>query len=398
MSGTVLFLGAGATKSVKGPLTDEIVPAIFAENARIAASDPKGRVAQLVQFLQDEFHVSPGLPKEQYPGLPLLMSLLDVALDRREQFHAQWDVGAIAELREAIELGIFDVLEDALTKFQTNNHFTLLTRLFAPPNQPQIITTNYDLVADTALMHVSQQQQPPGGLPNYYCGIANISSVGLGEKFGTVLKLHGSLNWLFCRTCQRLELGATESTRYLSIFQKIAGPDLRSSFTADGAPCGVCGRSLRPLLVAPSHMKDYRNPHLSQVWYEAQRVLRQADRAIFVGYGLPDDDVEVVYLLKRGLAHLSVANSTIGLEFPGSCEALIRSLGARHPRSFRSRDRYPTPTFATRRRAVRSGRIGAGSTSTPDLEPQPQACSESSGFGSYYRWIVHRSHPSSTCS
>jgi hypothetical protein len=33
--------------------------------------------------------------------------------------------------------------------------------------------------------------------------------------------------------------------------------------------------------------------------------LRKADRAIFVGYSLPDDDVEVIYLLKRGLAHIT---------------------------------------------------------------------------------------------
>jgi len=288
MGGTVLFLGAGATKSVKGPMTDEILPAIYAEKARIAMSDPKGRVAQLVQFLQGEFHVNPTLPKEHYPGLPLLMSLLDMALDRRELFSAQWDVSVLAELREAIELGIFDVLEEALRKFPTNNHFTLLTKLFVAPNKPQIITTNYDLVVDAALMYMSKQQQEPGGLPNYHCGIANLSSVGPEEKFGTLLKLHGSLNWLYCRTCQRLELGATDSTRYLSILQKIAGPDLKSSFTADGAPCGVCARTLRPLLVAPSHLKDYRKPHISQVWYEAQRVLRQADRAIFVGYSLPD--------------------------------------------------------------------------------------------------------------
>jgi hypothetical protein len=102
MSGTVLFLGAGATKSVQGPMTDEILPAMFAEKSRIAASDPKGRVAKLVQFLQNEFHVNSGLPKEQYPGLPLLMSLLDMALDRRELFDAGWDVNVVAELREAI--------------------------------------------------------------------------------------------------------------------------------------------------------------------------------------------------------------------------------------------------------------------------------------------------------
>ena len=304
MGGTVLFLGAGATKSVKGPMTDEILPAIYASNSTSSGSDATGRVGQLAKFLENEFHIDQGLAKEQYPGLPLLMSLLDMALDRREPFDKEWDVNVMAELREAIELGVFDVLEDALMKAPTNNHFILLEKLYPPPSTPQIITTNYDLIVDTALMHLSERQ-PNGGLPNYHCGIANISSLGPIEKFGTLLKLHGSLNWLFCRTCQRLELGATESTKFLSRFQQIAGPDLRSSLTADGAPCGICGRKLRPLLVAPSHLKDYRNPHLSQVWYEAQRVLRQASRAIFIGYSLPEDDVEVVYLLKRGLAHIA---------------------------------------------------------------------------------------------
>ncbi|WP_321473574.1 hypothetical protein [uncultured Paludibaculum sp.] len=318
MSGTVLFLGAGATKSVQGPMTDEILPAIYTEKTLNAGSDPKGQVAKLALFLETEFHVHPGLPKEQYPGLPLLMSLMDMALERRELFDAEWDVGVVTELREAIELGIFDVLEEALMKFPTNNHYALLNRLFPAPEIPQVISTNYDLVVDTTLMYLSQQRRPMGAMPNYHCGIANIAAVGPEQKFGTLLKLHGSLNWLYCRTCQRLELGATDSTRFLSIFAKIVGPDLRSSFTADGAPCGVCGRPLRPLLVAPSHQKDYRNPHLSQVWYEAQRVLRQADRAIFIGYSLPDDDIEVVYLLKRGLAHIQDPKRITVVEFCAS--------------------------------------------------------------------------------
>jgi hypothetical protein len=42
----------------------------------------------------------------------------------------------------------------------------------------------------------------------------------------------------------------------------------------------------------------------AQVWYAAERVLRNADRVFLVGYSLPSDDVEVIYLLKRGLQHL----------------------------------------------------------------------------------------------
>jgi hypothetical protein len=68
---------------------------------------------------------------------------------------------------------------------------------------------------------------------------------------------------------------------------------------------------VRPVLITPTYKKDYRNPHIAQVWYQAERVLREAARVFIIGYSLPDDDVEVIYLLKRGLSHLSTTPSNI---------------------------------------------------------------------------------------
>ena len=87
------------------------------------------------------------------------------------------------------------------------------------------------------------------------------------------------------------------------------GPSLENSYSPDGAPCGTCQTRLRPLLIAPTHLKNYRNPHIAQVWYAAEQELRAAERVVFIGYSLPDDDVEVVYLLKRSLAHPALTGS-----------------------------------------------------------------------------------------
>ena len=124
-----------------------------------------------MSFLEQAFNVRADLPKEQYPSLPVLMSLLDTAINRREDF-GSWDVTALTQLRAGLELGIFDVLEDALRKFPTNNHYTLLDKLFPVGTIPQVITTNYDLVVDSALMYLSMTRQPPGGLPEYHCALA----------------------------------------------------------------------------------------------------------------------------------------------------------------------------------------------------------------------------------
>ena len=87
--------------------------------------------------------------------------------------------------------------------------------------------------------------------------------------------------------------------------------DLENRYTCHGSPCRDCGSFVRPVMITPTHMKDYRNPHISQVWYQADRALRKADRAYIIGYSMPEDDVDVIYLLKRGLSHLPAENITV---------------------------------------------------------------------------------------
>ena len=78
-----------------------------------------------------------------------------------------------------------------------------------------------------------------------------------------------------------------------------------------GRPCKECGVPVRPVLITPTHSKDYRNPHLSQIWHNAGRLLHQAERVYIVGYSLPEEDVDVTYLLRRGLADLDPRKITV---------------------------------------------------------------------------------------
>jgi hypothetical protein len=260
----------------------------------------------------------------------MLMSLLDTALDRRQAFHPLWDTGSVSELREAIEFGIFDVLEAKLVQAPTNNHWQLLQSVYAAPSEPCIISTNYDLIIDTAMMAVSETRLPEGALPAYHCSISSDFYRRESPHFGTLLKLHGSINWLHCKTCHRLELGLSDSKKYLKVMNRVAGPSIQQALLTDGSPCPTCQSKLRPLLVAPTHLKDYRNPHLAQVWYEAERVLRDGSRAIFIGYSLPEDDVEVIYLLKRSLAHLPPSKITVVEYDPTMPVATAHAVGRRY--------------------------------------------------------------------
>jgi NAD-dependent SIR2 family protein deacetylase len=306
--GTVIFLGAGASKACGGPMTNEILPAILAV---ASPYDSGGRLPRLQKFLGEQFHILPNSSQDSFPGLPMIMSLLDTALDRRQAFHSAWDANSILEIREAIEFGIFDVLEERLVKVPTNSHWQLMNTVYPASAQPAVITTNYDLIVDTAMMYLSEFRLGDGALPAYHCAISTDFYRNETSHFGTLLKLHGSLNWLYCRTCHRLEIGASDSRKYLKVLGRLVGPSLEQSYRTDSGACPTCQSKLRPLLIAPTHLKNYRNPHLAQVWYEAERVLREAERVIFIGYSLPEDDVEVIYLLKRSMAHLLPGQITV---------------------------------------------------------------------------------------
>jgi hypothetical protein len=316
MSETVVVLGAGATKACRGPLTNEILREVFLNKTDFPNA---ARLAELERFLQQSFHVTTGAPVEEYPGLPLLMSLIDTAIERRQPFHPAWDLDAVTRLRHAVELAIFDLLEYRLEKAPTNNHFALLSQIYPVPQEPRIISMNYDVIIDAAVMFFGQGRQDASAgaadwmFPDYGCDISTDVYRNHPDRFGTLLKLHGSLNWLYCGTCHRLEIGASEARLYVKALTSLvgAGQRLESFYLGAGSQCATCGTELRALLVTPSHLKNYQNPHLASVWYRAERLLRTASRAVFVGYSLPDDDVEVIYLLKRGLAHLHPADITV---------------------------------------------------------------------------------------
>lgn len=312
MAGTVVILGAGATKSCGGPLTREILPLMLQYKNDEATQD---KLLHLEKFLSENFHLQPNPKPEDYPGLPLLMSLLDLTLERRQPFRKEWDLDSIAKIRAAIEMGIFDLLEHKLSSGPTTNHYALFQTLYPAPNQPSVISLNYDLTADTAMMFLSEQGGAEGSFPNYSCDIRSDFYKNDLRRYGTLLKLHGSLNWLYCKACHRLEIGFSEARKYLKITSRVIGipgtGGLEDTYMRQGSPCQTCGSELRPLLVPPTQLKNYRNPHLSQVWYEAERMLRDCNRAIFIGYSLPDDDLEVVYLFKRSLAHLKPRDFTV---------------------------------------------------------------------------------------
>src|SRR6266849_3552309 len=212
MSKTIVIFGAGATKACGGPLTNEILPQAFEPTVR-SEIRREGYDDLLERFLTQNFHLPPATeprkPKH-YPALPLLLSLIDTAIDRKQPLGPKWSSEDLVKVREALEYVIFALLDYKLKRIQRNLYFDLLKKVFRS-EEPVAISLNYDIILDNAMVHLIEKR-PHADFPSYGCEIR--TAAYLNKKYhGKLLKLHGSLNWLYCPNCHRLDLGLSESGR-----------------------------------------------------------------------------------------------------------------------------------------------------------------------------------------
>jgi hypothetical protein len=300
----IVIIGAGASIHSGLPGTAGLLPRAFQkeENREV--------LKDLDEFLCKHFHL-PSVEDEQrpYPALPLLLGLLDDAISQEHHFSPKWDVDKLRHVRRLVEYAIYTVVGEKPGDDQP--YYRRLLEWVAPADssyEPTLISVNYDLLADDAFIETSRHR--PGGVrfPEYGCDIATEEYLK-GEKFGRLLKLYGSLHWLYCPACQRMDAAFYSKDHLASVVGRAFNAELLSEAflpSTKGYACTTphCESRMRPVLIAPSPMREYRIPHMAQVWYAAERALQQADRAIFIGYGIPWSDLQVIYILKRGLEHL----------------------------------------------------------------------------------------------
>jgi hypothetical protein len=329
---TVVVFGAGASAACGTPLTNEILWKAFDdEEVKRDLSRNKDRADDIerVQYcLTNHFHVPDhDAQPEDYPSLTLLLSLLDLSIERNRPFPAspKFPSGLsreeLAKARAALEYIIFGVLDHYLKDQRKHAQYDLLgsEAVRNGTEGPQVISLNYDIIADTALCRLAEERCGKDARLDYVCDVRN-KVYRERTAYGKLLKLHGSLNWLFCPGCQALQVAMSangkaiaDSSMLKALFEyrSLDQHYLCSKNGCLACQCVYCEAPLRPIMITPSFAKDYRNPHIQRVWYEAELLLRRCDRAYIVGYSLPDDDLEVIHLLRRGLEGLDGKRITV---------------------------------------------------------------------------------------
>ena len=219
----IFIFGAGASKACGGPLTDEILYDAFC-NPDVHAKLERTQDVDLVkQCLIDHFHVpSKDAGLSDFPSLTLLLSILDLSIERnrplpqrKPQFPKGLGRQELTKVRATIEYIIFAVLDYHLrTPIGRAYRDLLSSSLINPDDGLRAISLNYDIILDN-LMCEAAQHHDANAAPDYCCDIRTEAYVKK-KRYGKLLKLHGSLNWLFCPGCQRLEIGMSSSGKSIA--------------------------------------------------------------------------------------------------------------------------------------------------------------------------------------
>jgi len=320
---TVYFLGAGASKGSDFGLP--VMNKFFKE------------------FDEEEFEILTGYLEKTFPGQSIEKLNLEEVITHMELslegFGAMWDVqepeliGARRELDDYIRRLLDHAKlfgENPSRSYSDRNVCTAHKHVFEKlAREDSIITLNYDLVADLALLKVSQTSI----LSRSRDLIDKVSWSGLGASIqpgdrgsGFYLKLHGSLDWLYCPNpvCGNHEHFSKDRRKG------------RSSGIEPGDPCGLCGSGLVSVIIPPAMKKSFeRFPRMGLIWNMAFRELKAADQWIFIGASFPESDYYLRWLLREACRNsqqppeVEIVNPD-----PNVCDTMHRILGIRELKAY----------------------------------------------------------------
>ena len=304
---TVYFLGAGATRAdyPSIPLMDELLHEIL----RGGQAD-----SPLKNLLVDVFGsecLRPTAPSGDRPRIDDVFTLIDASLSGEAPSPGGKSPEHLLEARHYLIASIGRVLAKAI-----GDGHGKIARKFAKglvDGRSAVLSTNYDIVMDNALF-----DRAPRNV-NYGFPVREAvhrRSDLIGGRFGEIhhyrpvpdsqeivhrggiplLKLNGSLNWLYCPRCDELDITLLQDKVAVTLLDE---PEL-------GRCCrDRCTCPYEPVLVGPSLMQRYEHRVLRDTWARAEKILQGSGRLLIIGYSLPEADYLIRAMLARTYARRS---------------------------------------------------------------------------------------------
>lgn len=282
----VVVFGAGASRDYF-PTSEELLQELLTCDG-------------LRELVERFFFAKSDTPNQLWPTISEVLGFIDIACEREEYLGRNFSVERLRQIKTEMLDHLCQVFVGYSQKLNNvaNHYYVLVGKLLKMVGngivgRVDFISLNYDNLLEHALEKVV------GGKKINYCiEIKDWEKTGESpQPYGEhqiapkeeirVVKFHGSIDWMCCPNCHSLY--HVETLKGLS---------------RAGTKCHYDGTALKWFLYPPKREK-YPMPEHNDVWSRlhsfADNLLREADKVIFIGYSLSEDDAYFRFRLKKNL-------------------------------------------------------------------------------------------------
>jgi NAD-dependent SIR2 family protein deacetylase len=308
---SVFVVGAGFSLYAGMPLQRDFTDALL--SGRGSASGNSGKIVQhLRKFVNAAFDHTTSADAKFWPELEDIFTCIDLSANTGHNLGSEFSPSDLRTIRRGLIYRIISMLRERYreARKRKDTDWQTLASFFQRLNPTAVgfIATNWDTVVEDMLTEAHGVRHFGYGC-DAICGSLRTANKEIKETAPVgpkvpVIKMHGSVNWLYCDNCRRLFWMQPDET-YKVAGQLLSSEDWNridpaSHHSSDRWHCGRCGAdSLGTRFATFSYRKALDFPMFQKSWFSAERLLRNAKHWIFIGYSLPAADFEFKYLLKR---------------------------------------------------------------------------------------------------
>lgn len=298
---TTLVLGAGFSNNAGLPTQAELSNALLTpppNGYRLEAA-----IAVILKaFLGDVFGCHDFDNPDKLPSFEDIFTCIDLSANSGHQLGG-YDPRKLRAIRR---MAVHKVLYELNSKYRESSAIRNLLDLNkdAPV---AFVATNWDIVLEKQLSALDL-----GADIDYCCDATDWDETPEGNRATIpICKMHGSANWLCCDKCKHLfySLGSKLSIsanaflerKDFELFADLLHAHVDLAALIEGVrkeECRFCRHPLSSHIATFSYRKSFRTHVYPSIWYQAERLLADSERWVFIGYSLPDADYEFKHLLK----------------------------------------------------------------------------------------------------
>jgi hypothetical protein len=287
-SGKIYFLGAGASRAFhqRFPLASQLTLNYLLEPSNYDRNAPDVAIGALEEFLR-RYRGSSGIGDQLFEK-----ALGELPIESEPCYPYEHSLICLARLLSLVNRSLgASVLDDWLRAVREE--------------RSTVLTTNYDTVVEDVLANLGTWEFPIRDMDLVGRDALHWLDYGVPrrliyrrreprrwrnppERSILLLKLHGSISWLYCGGCDKYVLDPLHEEA------------LEYAVTTYGV-CPSCGKKTnrQPVIVPPVENKKYEDAAIRAAWRRARKELRSAVEITFAGFSLSRVDRGVRDLLSE---------------------------------------------------------------------------------------------------